>query len=68
MSSNKDINVPEIKEQLGSFHPINKMKDHILNLLESFNFEIIEGPEVETESFNFDMLNIKKNSSSKTNA
>ena len=60
MSSNKDINAPEIKEQLGSFHPINKMKDHILNFLESFNFEIIEGPEVETESFNFDMLNIKK--------
>ena len=60
MSSFKDITVPEIKEQTGSFHPINSMKDHILSLLESFNFESIEGPEVETESFNFDMLNIKK--------
>ncbi len=31
-----------------------------MNLLISFGFEIIEGPEIETEEFNFDMLNIKK--------
>ena len=31
-----------------------------MNLLISFGFEIIDGPEIETEEFNFDMLNIKK--------
>jgi phenylalanyl-tRNA synthetase alpha chain len=36
------------------------MKDSIINLLVSFGFEVINGPEIETEKFNFDMLNIKE--------
>ena len=60
MSSNKDILPPEIIKELGSFHPINHIKDSIMSLLVSFGFEIVDGPEVETEEFNFDMLNIKK--------
>ncbi len=60
MSSNKDILAPEITRDSGAIHPINHMKDSILNLLVSFGFEIIDGPEIETEKFNFDMLNIKE--------
>ena len=60
MSSNKDISPPKIFRDVGAVHPINHMKDSIMNLLVSFGFEIIDGPEVETEEFNFDMLNIKK--------
>jgi phenylalanyl-tRNA synthetase alpha chain len=60
MSSSKDIRPPIIIEDKGSLHPINDMKDSIMNLLVSFGFEIIDGPEIETEEFNFDMLNIKK--------
>jgi phenylalanyl-tRNA synthetase alpha chain len=36
------------------------MKDSIMNLLISLGFEVAYGPEIETEKFNFDMLNIKK--------
>jgi phenylalanyl-tRNA synthetase alpha chain len=36
------------------------MKDSIMDLLVSFGFDIVNGPEIETEEFNFDMLNIKK--------
>ena len=60
MSSNKDILAPEIIRDTGAIHPINHMKESILNLLVSFGFEIIDGPEIETEKFNFDMLNIKE--------
>ena len=60
MSSNKDISPPKITKDKGAIHPINHMKDSIMNLLVSFGFEIIDGPEIETEEFNFDMLNIKK--------
>ena len=60
MSSNKDILPPEFIKERGSIHPINNMKDSIMGLLESLGFEIIDGPEIETEEFNFDMLNIKK--------
>ena len=60
MSLDKDIILPEISIQRGSLHPINHMKDSIMNLLSSYGFEIIHGPELETEKYNFDMLNIKK--------
>tara|TARA_B100001250_G_scaffold413257_1_gene446805 strand:- start:1228 stop:1953 length:726 start_codon:yes stop_codon:yes gene_type:complete len=60
MSSEKDIHEPKIKKEFGSYHPINQIKDLIIDLLESLGFEEIQGPEIETEEFNFDMLNIKK--------
>ena len=60
MSNNKDIFSPKIIKGSGSLHPINHMKDSIMSLLVSFGFEIVDGPEIETEEFNFDMLNIKK--------
>ena len=60
MSEPKDILPPELIKDKGSLHPINHMKDFIMNLLVSFGFEIVDGPEIESEEFNFDMLNIKK--------
>ena len=60
MSSVKDSNPPLLIEEYGAHHPINHMKDSIMNLLLSFGFETVEGPEIESEEFNFDMLNIKK--------
>jgi phenylalanyl-tRNA synthetase alpha chain len=60
MSVNKDISLPKLLKDTGAIHPINHMKDSIMNLLTSFGFEIVDGPEIETEEFNFDMLNIKK--------
>ena len=60
MSSYKDIFPPEIIKERGSIHPINHMKDSIMSLLVSFGFEIVDGPEIESEEFNFDMLNIKE--------
>ena len=60
MSSNKDILPPELIKDRGALHPINHMKDSIMSLLVSFGFEVVDGPEIETEEFNFDMLNIKK--------
>tara|TARA_B100000902_G_scaffold238857_1_gene226202 strand:- start:7114 stop:7839 length:726 start_codon:yes stop_codon:yes gene_type:complete len=60
MSDHKDILLPELHKDMGALHPINHMKDSIMDLLTSFGFETIDGPEIETEQFNFDMLNIKK--------
>ena len=60
MPAHKDILPPELIKDRGSLHPINHMKDSIMNLLISFGFEVVNGPEIETEEFNFDMLNIKK--------
>ncbi len=60
MSSFKDINAPDLIIENGALHPINQMKDSIMELLISLGFEIVNGPEIETEEYNFDMLNIKE--------
>ena len=58
MTAPKDIFLPSLDRELGSIHPINQVKDQLTDLLKSFGFEVAEGPEVETEEYNFDMLNI----------
>ena len=58
MTAPKDIFLPSLDRELGSIHPINQVKDQLTDLLKSFGFEVAEGPEVETEKYNFDMLNI----------
>ena len=60
MSDLKDVSSPVLIKETGANHPINLMKDSLMNLLISFGFEIVDGPEIETDKFNFDMLNIKK--------
>ena len=63
MSSDSDIsNIIkrfEIKET-GSIHPINQLKYEIFDLLNNLGFSIIDGPEIESEKYNFDLLNIKE--------
>jgi phenylalanyl-tRNA synthetase alpha chain len=60
MSDLDKINPPSIVKQVGTLHPINQTKDYLLKLLADMGFEEVHGPEIETEEFNFDMLNIKK--------
>jgi len=60
MSNLDIINPPVIFNELGTIHPINQTKDFLLRLLSDIGFEEVHGPEIETEEFNFDMLNIKK--------
>ncbi len=60
MASFKEIKPPKIIQELGAYHPINHVKDSIMNFLVELGFEIVDGPEIETEEFNFDLLNIKE--------
>ena len=60
MSKLGNIKPPFIKEVNGSLHPINQVKDYLLDILADLGFQEIDGPEIESEEFNFDMLNIKK--------
>tara|TARA_Y100001935_G_C17236872_1_gene473507 strand:+ start:459 stop:1184 length:726 start_codon:yes stop_codon:yes gene_type:complete len=60
MSEIDNIEPPVLKNNLGSLHPINQTKDFLIRLLSDLGFKEVQGPEIETEKFNFDMLNIKK--------
>jgi phenylalanyl-tRNA synthetase alpha chain len=46
--------------QIGSFHPITLTLARILYILKSMGFLEQQGPELEKEEYNFDMLNIPK--------
>ena len=60
MSSSDKYSYPEIEKTKGSLHPINQTKDYLIYLLTRLGFTEIHGPEIESEEFNFDMLNIGK--------
>jgi phenylalanyl-tRNA synthetase alpha chain len=60
MSNLDNLDYLGIHKDLGTLHPINQTKDYLLDLLANLGFNEVHGPEIETEEFNFDMLNIKK--------
>ena len=60
MSALDKIDKELVQATLGSQHPINQTKDFILNLLNGLGFTEVQGPEIESEEYNFDKLNIKK--------
>ena len=60
MSSFNDIKPPKLSPQLGAIHPIYQVKNFLIDLLQGYGFTEVDGPEIESEKFNFDMLNIKK--------
>jgi phenylalanyl-tRNA synthetase alpha chain len=60
MSRLDNIIPPPVTSESGTLHPINQTKNYLLQLLAEMGFKEVHGPEIETEEFNFDMLNIKK--------
>ena len=61
MSPKENLFISSVTKDVGSKHPIEEMKNKLVNIMESFGFSYVEGPEIETEENNFDMLNIKEN-------
>ncbi len=53
-----DVTLPGRNHQLGSIHPVSQMKQKINDYFSRLGFDIVEGPEIETEHYNFEALNI----------
>lgn len=49
-----------VKEELGSLHPITIVSKEVTDILKRIGFSVISGPEMESEYFNFEALNIPK--------
>lgn len=49
-----------MKDQTGHKHPITQMISEINSIFAEIGFEFAEGPEAETEHYNFDQLNVPK--------
>lgn len=56
-----DVTMPGKKVSLGHLHPLTLTEQKIKDIFAGLNFSIVEGPEVETEHYNFDALNIPPN-------
>jgi len=55
-----DITVPGKRPILGHLHPLTQVKREAEEIFQTLGFSIIEGPEIESEWYNFDALNIPK--------
>jgi phenylalanyl-tRNA synthetase alpha chain len=53
-----DLSAPARGIRPGSLHPITQIQSEIEELFVSMGFAVLDGPEVETEWYNFDALNI----------
>jgi len=52
-----DVTLPSTRQPTGARHPITILAEHIADTFVAMGWELAEGPEVETEQFNFDALN-----------
>ncbi|MBQ2686242.1 MAG: phenylalanine--tRNA ligase subunit alpha [Clostridia bacterium] len=55
-----DVTVPGNKGVIGKRHPLAKVQGELCDIFRSMGFEIVEGPEVEYDKYNFEKLNIPK--------
>ena len=55
-----DVTLPGRIPQRGTIHPISRVTLEICDILERMGFEVVEGPEIETDYYNFEALNIPK--------
>jgi phenylalanyl-tRNA synthetase alpha chain len=54
----RDTTLPGIKPTVGHLSPLTIVGRELISALTELGFEVAEGPEVELELYNFDMLNI----------
>jgi phenylalanyl-tRNA synthetase alpha chain len=55
-----DVTLPGRQISLGKKHPITQTLDVIIDIFSRLGFEVVEGPEVELDYYNFEALNIPK--------
>ena len=56
-----DVTEPRKHTPIGSIHPVSLVQDQLLKVFTGMGFDVVEGPEVELDLFNFELLNLPKN-------
>jgi phenylalanine--tRNA ligase, alpha subunit len=56
-----DVTMPAKRFNLGHRHPLAQVEDEMCGIFRSMGFDIEEGPEVETDYYNFQALNTPEN-------
>ena len=55
-----DITLPATKIKVGAPNILERIVEEVENLLMSMGYDVVDGPEVEEDRFNFELLNIPK--------
>lgn len=53
-----DITMPGKKPAPGGLHPLNIVLNDLIDIFQSMGFDVVDGPEVETEHYCFEALNL----------
>ncbi len=53
-----DLTLPGRRPQSGTLHPVTRVMNEACAIFESLGFSVAEGPDVETDYYNFEALNI----------
>jgi phenylalanyl-tRNA synthetase alpha chain len=56
-----DVSLPGRTEAWGALHPITRISAEICGIFSKMGFDVVEGPEIEKDYYNFEALNIPKN-------
>ena len=55
-----DVTLPSTKIKRGSKHPLNRIIEEVEDLFVSMGYDVISGPELETDEYCFERLNLPK--------
>ena len=55
-----DVTLPANKAKRGSKHPLNRVIEEIEDLFVSMGYDVVDGPELETDEYCFERLNLPK--------
>lgn len=53
-----DITLPAKTRRQGHLHPLSGVTDDMIDIFRSMGFDVVDGPEVETDHYNFECLNV----------
>ena len=56
-----DVSLPGRPLNQGTLHPVTRITNEICGIFSRLGFDVAEGPEIETDYYNFEALNIPKN-------
>ena len=60
-SEKLDVTMPVNERSEGSLHPMSLVLEELFDIFTGMGFEAVEGPEVELDHYNFELMNIPKN-------
>ncbi len=55
-----DVTLPGVRKPLGHKHPLSIVLDEVKEIFVGMGFDIVDGPEIETDYYNFEALNMPK--------